>query len=648
MSRVKLARNSFNSGEIDPLISARFDVRAHSQGAGTLKNVVCLPQGGIRRRGGLEFLDTRESDARLVPFAFSTTQAYLLVFVHLRMYVYKDGVLVTNINASGNDYLTTPWSLTQILEAGWTQSADTLIVCHNGHAQRSITRGGSDSTWTIATIGFKFQPVEDFNSDYDAVTFTLSSSAVGTGRTLTASSAVFTAEHVGGRFEGRDGVADITAFGSGTSVTIDIIEAFVNTTVQGNRAYLAEPVWTSEHGYPQAVTFHEGRLWFAATTSQPQTLWGSVTNDFFNFDFGTGLDDEGIGVTIDTEQVNEILHLVSMRHLQIMTSGGEFFLPDSPITPSKSTVKRQTNFGSSNVRPTTIDGTTHYVQRTGKVVREYLFDFVEDAYKSNSASLLASHLINTPKDMAAQRGSSEQDANYVYLINENGTASVYNSLREQEVSAWSQWDSIADFRRVAVVNDAVYFLMEYDAPIEFDAGEGGEYNDWHLVRLDNDRFTDLFVYNAALGSDTMAGFEHLEGKTIKVRADGSLMNDALVALGSITIERTATALEAGMGFEVEITTLPVNIDMQDGPTYADMKRIVSAYVDLYESLGVVVDGFRLPDRQFGETVLDMTPTPYTDIKRVRTLGWDRLKTITISQTDPQPLTLRSLTLEVET
>ena len=635
MGRVRQTRNSFNSGELDPLLASRFDVRAHSQGAGTLRNVICLPQGGVRRRGGLEYLySIPEGDARLIPFSFSVTQDYLLVFVTEKMYVFKDGVLVTDINGSGNDYLAVPWTLAEILEAGWTQSADTLLVFHRAHPPYRITRGGTDATWTGADATFKFLPTEDFNADYDAVTFTLGA-VTGTGITLTASSGVFTAEHVGGRFEGREGVADIVAFTSATQVTVDILDDFDAVSQAGKRAFLTEPAWSAEHGYPGTGTFHEGRLWVASTTAQPQTVWGSVTSDFFNFDYGTGLDDEAIGVTLDTDQVNQILHLVSNRHLQIMTTGGEFFMPGSPITPESSAVKRQTTFGCSGVRPVTIDGSSLFMQRTGKVVREYLFDFVEDAYRSNSASLLASHLVKQPTDMAAYRGNQVEDANYVYLVNADGTLSVYNTLREQEIAAWTRWDSQALFRRVAVVNEEVYFLLQLASA-------------YHLVRLDLDRYTDLFVHDAALDDDELTGLTHLNGLTAKVRADGAVLNDVAVASGSATLERTGTDVEVGLGFTVEVETLPVNVDLQDGPAFVKMKRIVSVYADLYESLGVTVDGFRLSDRTFGAGILDEPPDPYTETRRVRVLGWDRQKTVAITQTDPQPMTLRSLTLEVET
>lgn len=634
MPRVRSLKNAFNAGELDPLLWARTDVKAYRNGAATLRNVVCLPQGGVRRRNGIAYLSTFSSNVRLVPFSFNTEQDYLLVFDDLKMYVFKDGVLQANINGSGNDYLTTPWTLAEINEAGMTQSADTMIVAHSDFVPRTITRGGSHTTWALASISFTVLPVEDFNEDYDAVTFTLGA-VTGTGITLTASSGVFTAEHVNGRFEGpKGGVAEITAFTSATQVTVDILVDFDSVTNAGKRSYLAEPAWSTEHGYPSTVTFHEGRLWFASTSSRPQTIWGSRSNLFYNFDFGTGLDDEAIAVTLDTDQVNAIRHIMSMRHLQVLTTGGEFFFPDSPITPAKSGVQRTSRFGVSTVRPAVIDGATIFVQRTGKVIREFLYDFVESAYRANTISLMATHLVNAPVDMAAIRGTSTQDANYVFVVMGDGTLGVFNTLREQEVSGWSQWDTDGTFERCAVVNEDAYFLIK----------RGSSY---YLGQLVEGTYTDLHKTYTSLGSDTVTGLSHLEGDTVDVRADDVIMADNTVASGQITLSRSADDVEVGLSIDTEIKTLPITAQFQDGDILLKEKRFTRVQFDLMDSLAVQADGKELVSRNFGADVLDSAPTPFTGVKERWLMGWGNTRQITLTQTAPAPLTLRAIMMEVE-
>ena len=292
MARVSISQTSFTSGELDPRLAARHDYEGFYKGAETLENVVCLGQGGVTRRGGMKYIDTLTDTAvRYVTFEFNVTQTYLLVFANAKMYVYKDGVKQTSLNGTSNDYITVPYNATQIKEMSFTQSADTLIICHNAHAPRSIVRGGSHATWTLSTIVFSFLPTFDFNRDYDSNTFSIGSGwdAVDGDVTITCNAAnKITSEHVGGMFEGNGGVIRIESVNSGkTTLTGKLIKEFVTqTTLDGVEVSLEEPVWSAAHGYPNAVTFHESRLWFGNSTLRPQTLWASVIGEFFNFDRG--------------------------------------------------------------------------------------------------------------------------------------------------------------------------------------------------------------------------------------------------------------------------------------------------------------------------------------------------------------------------
>ena len=161
----------------------------------------------------------------------------------------------------------------------------------------------------------------------------------------------------------------------------------------------SEQSYSSLRGFPGAVTFHQNRLWYGGTIAQPDGLWASKSNEFFNFDIGTGADNDSIDITAAIGEVNTIKHLVSNRDLQCFTSTDEFIIPafvEKPTTPTNATIKRQTPFGSSFVRPYVFDGATVYVQGSGKIIREMLFDDGQQAYTGQPISSLASHLINTP------------------------------------------------------------------------------------------------------------------------------------------------------------------------------------------------------------------------------------------------------------
>jgi len=397
-------------------------------------------------------------------------------------------------------------------------------------------------------------------------------------------------------------------------------------------------VWSATRGWPKSATFYQGRLWFGGSKSRPQTLWGSVTNDFFSFDVGTGLDDEALDLTLDTDQVNAIVSVYAGRHFQVFTTGGEFSINDLPITPKKSAVRRQTLFGASTIPPKSIDGSTIFVDRTGKSVREFLYAYAEDAYTSGTVSLLASHLLNSPVDMDSLRGTDSADANYVYFVNSDGTVAVYNSLRAQEVGGWTKWTTSGTIESVSVVVEDVYFLVKRAIN-----GVTKRY----LEKVDPDSYTDANVRKTQASSATITGLAHLNDEECRVRSDGAVVTSATPSNGSITMLTAGTDVEVGLNYDTKIKTMPVNQDFQDGPILTRKKRIVRVEANLYESIGVTVNGEYLVDRSFGMN-LGGGVTPFTGIKEMFLLGWTDLAQVEITQADPAPMTLLGIGLEVET
>ena len=68
---------TFSSGELDPRMRGRTDVKQYVQGALRMRNFRQLAQGGIQTRPGTDFVDSLPADGRLVPFVFSENTSYL-------------------------------------------------------------------------------------------------------------------------------------------------------------------------------------------------------------------------------------------------------------------------------------------------------------------------------------------------------------------------------------------------------------------------------------------------------------------------------------------------------------------------------------------------------------------------------------------
>ncbi len=110
MPRFVDIQTNFSTGELDPLLRARIDLQQYNNALAKATNVLIQPQGGMRRRPGLKHIvelpntstESAANGVRLINFEFSVDDSYMLVFTHNRMYVVKDGVLITNIHASRN------------------------------------------------------------------------------------------------------------------------------------------------------------------------------------------------------------------------------------------------------------------------------------------------------------------------------------------------------------------------------------------------------------------------------------------------------------------------------------------------------------------------------------------------------------------
>jgi hypothetical protein len=672
------ATSNFTKGELDPLLIGRVDLEAFYQGVREATNVLAIPQGGLKKRPGMEYLGESYGDGRLEGFSFNTEQNYLMVFTNLRMQVYKDGVLQTNINGSGNDWLDVPWTTAQIKAFDYIQSADTIIITQENVEPRIIQRV-NDTNWTISVAPITNIPQYDFNDAsspppasevqritfdqaFDGDRFKISLEGVLTDEiVLNVQSSSSTEENIRQGLlalpnTGNSGVSvsyvaasvytyEVTFSGdsandweemTGTGVYTKSTNFGISSSTISSGASRAEDVWSSTRGWPRTCTFHESRLWFGGSLSRPSTLWGSRVNDLFNFDKGRARDDEGIDVTLFTDQVNSINGIISNKALQIFTSGAEFYMPESPVTPSNVAIKAQTNLGSKRVRPVSLEGVTLFLQRTGRAL--YQFQFLNDfqSNESRSVSLLAPHLINDPVQMSVSRGSTETDANYVYLVSSDGNLTVFNTQILEGVQAFTNWKTQGDIKSCAVVSDEIYTLVNRSI-------DGSSV--YYVERENLSMNTDAAVISTVNG-DTLTGLDHLEGETVKVKADGAVQSDQIVSGGSISISRVASVIEAGLEYQPRIQTMPFNLQLKNGPNAAQKKRIMRCAVQIYESNGVVINDQQLSDRSTGVNQFD-APIPQTGFKRIYLSGWSLEASIVISQSTPMPMTVLALDLEVK-
>lgn len=428
-------------------------------------------------------------------------------------------------------------------------------------------------------------------------------------------------------------------------------EVFVSVT--GKRP--GEPVWSDDRGWPRCGLFFQGRLWVGGSKSLPNYIWAtrSTTIDDFNADLID--DDFGIAAQCDTVDVPVVLALVAGRHLQVFTSSAEFYVPISEvdkITPGNIILRRTSSRGiQPGIGPIDIDGGTVFVQRRGRTIREFLFADVELAYRANDISLLSAHIINLPVAMALKRSSSTEDADFLYVVNTDGTIAVLCTLRTEEVNAFTLWQTNGQFHDAAAVLDAIYFAVIREV-------DGVE--TMMIEKADTSLITDCAISAGDLVSPASgATVAHLGSETVQPVLDGMPIEPIDLDDGEATFSRDAeNSWEVGLrwpecdpdhpGLIWLLKTMPIEVGLPSGAMFGKRRRITEVTASLYETTALIINGSRLSFRQFGSELLDQPIAPFTGVRRERgLLGFDFEGTVVMGSDEPSRATVLGLSYGVQ-
>ena len=672
MARVAVQLTNFTGGELSPRLDGRNDLAKYPTGCKTLENMIVFPHGSAARRSGTQFVaEVKDSskETRLIPFEFSTTQTYMLEFGNQYIRFYKDD---GQILSGGSAYeISSPYLEAELFDIKFAQSADVMYICHPNHEAQKLARTGHTS-WTLTDVVFTEGPFLDTN--ITTTTFTSSDQTPGTGRTITASSTTginggqgFLDTDVGRQIKIHNGWGVITARTSTTVVTVTIEEDFGTSNVVTNWSLGA---FSDTTGHPSCVTFFEQRLVFAATLSQPQTIFFSKSGDYENMDEnrgGTIADDDAIIYTIASNQVNAIRFMTATRTLIIGTAGGEFAVSgggtDIAITPTNILIKKQSNNGAANVDALAVGNATIFLQRAKRKLRELAYNFDVDGYIAPDLTILAEHI----SEGGFKQLSYQQEPNQViWGVRNDGQLIGLTYQREQQVVAWHRHIFGGSFGSGNAVCESVATIPT----------DNSEYQTWVIIKRTIDGNTKRYVeyiheydfnetddtsfnfLDSQLSYDgsaatTISGLAHLEGETVSVLADGSTHPDKTVSSGEITLDRSSTKVKVGLAYTSLLQTMRIDAGSQNGTSQSKTKRIYEITARLYESIGVEIgpdlDNMeRIPFRSSANE-MDSGITVFTGDKEIEFRGnYETDGFIFVRQVQPLPLTILSLYPKLQT
>tara|TARA_B100000212_G_scaffold5900_1_gene4423 strand:- start:13100 stop:15565 length:2466 start_codon:yes stop_codon:yes gene_type:complete len=172
------------------------------------------------------------------------------------------------------------------------------------------------------------------------------------------------------------------------------------------------------------------------------------------------------------------------------------------------------------------------------------------------------------------------------------------------------------------------------------------------AKLDKDlpaslRNTPITTYEVA--RNVISGITWLEGKTVSILADGAVHPQKVVSSGSITLDRAASVVHVGLPYESDLQSLPLALQAE-AFGQGRVKNLNHVWVRVLESSGI----FAGPSADKLVEAKQRTTEPYgsppnlktEDIKIMLTPTWQDNGQLFVRQSDPLPLTIVGLTLEV--
>ena len=466
-------------------------------------------------------------------------------------------------------------------------------------------------------------------------------------------------------------IVRITSVTNSTTATCEVVMNHIPADVitYGSSAW-EEGAWSDFNGYPQAIAFHEQKLWAGGTIRDPQTGWASRTNAYESFLDGEE-DNASITFTIASEKNDRILWLSSGPTLALGTVGSEYVIKSSEsgkgITPSNISVKKQTDYGSTRYEPVRAGDALIFPSRFGtftnsaRKLREFDYNFEQDKHKAPPLTIISEHITGSG---VSEIVYAQEPNSVIWSVRDDGQIIGTTYERDQDV--------VAFYRGIM---GGVFSTG--NAVVESEAVIPGNYGDewWGVIKRTVDGGTVRYIeymsrelqiddvkedmvyldssatYDGA-ATTTISGLWHLRGEVVGVLGDGvRQLNRTVSDTGTITID-SASKVHIGYRITSKLKSLPIEASPQEGRSQGIIKRINKVFVRVYRSLGggLQVNQSDLDDiiyRGGDQLSPQIDPDLYTGLVEVQAPGgWDREVQIYIEHDDPYPITILGLLAEM--
>jgi hypothetical protein len=252
------------------------------------------------------------------------------------------------------------------------------------------------------------------------------------------------------------GVARVTAYTSATAVSVEILD-----DLNSNVAYTTdwrEGDWSNRRGWPEAVGFFDGRLWWA----RRDKFWGSETDNFYAFNLETDGDSGSIqrsisagGFTNQTQWVMGLQRLILGTNAAPMSVRSSSF--DEPLTPTNITLKAAGTAGAARISPAVVGSRGVFVGADGGAVFELAFSVDAQDY-------VATELTRLNEDLADSVNPDLFEDKFVELAHQASPEPYIWALRDDGALACLLFNPGEEARGWFLTRTGAYEILDEDRP----------------------------------------------------------------------------------------------------------------------------------------------------------------------------------------
>lgn len=684
---------AFNGGEISPSLYNRVNIDRYQSSVKLAKNMFIRAHGGAEKRPGSYYVCPQkynDKPSRLKRFQFSETQGYCLEFSEKMMRVLSKGGVV--IKDDGTEFeLATPYTIDDVWQMKFEQSADVIFITHPVHCPAMLKRYGH-ADWrledmvfvpkTTAPQGIEFYaanigaPIE-FQYKITAIHEKTGEESLPVMVAGQANKELSATNTIRLRWEAVEGCKKYNIYRRSQGMF-----GWISTVIDDRAKDSTEKLELTDNNikpdfdatpplernpfkgagdYPSCAGIFEQRMAMGATLNDFELVEMSKAGAYNNFTMSNPIvDDDALSIRAAGSKVNTIYYFLPLNELLVMTLNGIWKIEhgsDSNIISGKSSrFKKQNNYPCDNMEPQIIGNTALFFSDNHIRTLGYMLE--SDGYDGNDISIFATHLFDGRKVVDWTWCSS---VSLMWIAFEDGGAATLTFVKEHQLNAFTRYETDGWFESVESVNEDGEESV-YTGVIREINGVPTRMIERFIVKQQIEKIEDDFIYldcAAGLKAETpvshIEGLDYLEGREVGIMVDGGFQGIKTVKSGAIDLDVPGRDIKIGLLYEAKLRTLSIDYPVSDitGTSQGIYKKICAVNVavqnsGIFEVTSIDEDGKEewtpstVHYRRYG-----VAPDLATGYQRVELIsGFNTLGEIAIRSTKPLPLAINAIMPEI--